>query len=138
MVKVCVIILTVYIDNFLKGHCLMLFLYIYIHTFLKRVPMFSQILVQFNCICLAFTLWGSFFPPSYYTQQKGSPKYGLFLRSRVMELEVFFTGVNSGEIKSISVHRLQKRISYVMLFSFHSSLHSCLYYLEYIPHQDLS
>lgn len=126
MVKVCVIILTVFIYNLLKGHCLMLFLYIDIHTFLKRVPVFSQILVEFNCICLAFTLWGSFFPPSYHTQQKGSPKYGLFLRSRVVELVAFFTGVNSGIKKKVSVYRLQKRISYVMLFSFHSSLHSCL------------
>lgn len=110
MVKVCVIILTVFIDNLLKGHCLMLFLYIDIHTFLKRVPMFSQILVEFNCICLAFTLWGSFFPPSYHMQQKGSPKYGLFLRSRVVELVAFFTGVNSGEKKHLCLQITEENI----------------------------
>jgi len=45
--------------------------------------------VEFNLICLAFTLWGSFSYPSHHTQQKGSPKFGLCVRPGGVEVDSF-------------------------------------------------
>lgn len=74
MVRVCVIILTVSVSNFLK-RTLILFLYVDKSTFLKRVC-FSHILVEFNLIYLDLTYGEASFSPFIILNRKGAQSLG--------------------------------------------------------------